>query len=116
MSSPLKIAVLLILLAVPAHAQTVGDWFNSLKLPAPIGSLPKGASCCSAADCRQRQIRSTKGYLEAFVVEIGQWRAIPLQTQITKASVLVNRPFYQAIVCYMPNHGIVCYVPGNTGG
>jgi hypothetical protein len=107
----------LVLIAAPVAAQdTIADWFRSLKTPTEIGGLPKGTSCCSEADCKQREVRSNAGIREAWIAEHNLWAVIPDQAKITDPEVLAKQPFFNAVVCYMPGRGIVCYVPGKAGG
>src|SRR3990167_1144358 len=110
---------MLLFLSAPAMAQdrsAIGQWFDSLKLPAPIGNWPAGASCCSAADCKQREIRSGILGMEAWIEEVGEWRAIPPHVWISDEAVLQNRPFWQTVVCFVGSVGIVCAVRGRIGG
>lgn len=107
------------LLAFPAQAQDkaeISAWFHSLKLPNTIGSMPAGASCCHEADCRQREIRTVGFIREAWIDEIQAWAVIPLESRITDQDVLDKRPFMQSVICYVPGSGVVCDVPGRTGG
>lgn len=112
-------AILGVTLALPAYAQersAIGQWFDSLKLPTPMGTWPAGASCCSAADCKQREIRYGLLGMEAWIEEIGEWRPIPPQVWITDEQVLERRPFWQTVVCFIGSVGVVCAVRGRTGG
>ena len=113
------LAILGVTLALPAYAQersAIGQWFDSLKLPAPIAQFQAGASCCSKADCRQREIRYGLTGMEAWIEEVQEWRVIPPQVWITDAAVLESRPFWQTIVCFVNSAGIVCAVRGRIGG
>lgn len=114
----LSIALVVVTLAWPALAQSssISDWFRSLRLPAPIMGLPEGASCCSEADCKQREVRQVGFIEEAWIEEINDWAVIPLEARITDPDVLAKAPFYQRVVCYIPMRGVVCDVAGRTGG
>ena len=85
--------------APPENAdQRLAPWFQSLKQP---GS---GMSCCSIADCRQVEYRTSGGHYEALIQE--QWMMVPddkvLQHQIN--------PTGHGVVCYTPWQGILCFV------
>jgi hypothetical protein len=96
---------------------SVSDWFALLKTPVAIDWLPANQSCCDQADCKQRQVRiNYAGLMEAWIEEAGNWAVVPPETKITDPEVLVNNPFFQRVVCYVPTLGVICYVDGNAGG
>jgi hypothetical protein len=108
-----------LVLANSALSQTssdIADWFRSLKTPNDVGNLPPGISCCDQSDCKQRQMRYRNDTLEAYIEEINDWRVVPDEARITDSEVLRNNPFFQAVVCFIPVRGVICYVPGNAGG
>lgn len=108
--------VLLSNFAKSQNEQDIVEWFRSLKTPNQIGNLPAGISCCDQSDCKRRNITFINNKLHAFIEEVGSWVEIPAESEITDKEVLQKRPFFQAVVCYVPGRGIICYVPGNTGG
>lgn len=111
--------LLFLMLASPALAQTkegVSEWFRSLRTPLPVGGLQAGVSCCSEADCKQREVRQVGFIEEAWIEEINDWAIIPLEARITDSEILEKRPLFQAVVCFIPMRGVVCFVPGRSGG
>ena len=115
-----SLAILFILLATPAMAQKNGDiseWFRSLKMPSNIGPYSAGTSCCDQSDCKRRAISlSPSGALQAWIEEIGDFAPVLPQTRITDPEVIARHPFFQAVVCYVPGTGVVCYAPPPAGG
>lgn len=115
----LLIGILFVTLAGPAWAQDraeIAAWFHSLKVPNTINGLPAGASCCSEADCKQREVRVNGFIQEAWIEEIQAWAVVPLEARITDPEVLAKAPFFQRVICFIPYYGVVCDVPGRTGG
>ena len=106
-------------LASPAWGQDrtdISEWFRSLKVPNPINGLPAGASCCSEADCRQREVRWNGFIEEAWIEEANRWAVIPLEAKITDPDVLAKRPLFGRVICFIPAYGTVCDVDGQAGG
>lgn len=90
--------------APPDNADaTLAPWFQSLRQPGT------GISCCSMADCRATEYRtSTVGY-EALIEN--KWLAVPADRVLQHT----DNPTGRAIVCYMPGRGILCFVrPAET--
>ncbi len=79
---------------------SLAPWFHSLQQPTT------GMSCCSMADCRPTEFRSTSDHYEAMIN--GQWLAVADDKVIHKA----ENPTGHAVVCWTPVHGILCFVPG----
>lgn len=112
---------LLIFLALvtPAWGQSpsdISDWFRSLRTPMPVAGLPEGVSCCHEADCKQREVRSVGLLEQAWIEEINDWSVIPFEARITDPEILAKRPLFGRVVCFIPMRGVVCDVPGQSGG
>jgi|SRR5579862_5726225 len=90
--------------APPENADgTLAPWFQSLRQPGT------GISCCSMADCRATEYRTSAVGYEAFVDD--KWLAVPPDRVLDHT----NNPTGRAIVCYMPGRGILCFVrPAET--
>lgn len=78
----------------------LAPWFRSLIQPGT------GISCCSEADCRRTEYRINGDHYEALIQ--GQWRPIPPETILHRA----DNPTGQAVVCYTPTLGVMCFVRG----
>lgn len=96
-----------VLIAGTAHARAPPDadpalapWFQDLRVP---GS---GTSCCSVADCRPAEYRTSGDHYEAFID--GQWLVVPPGRVLQRS----DNPTGHAIVCYTPTLGILCFVRG----
>lgn len=76
------------------------SWFESLRQPGT------GMSCCSMADCRPTQYRTRDGHYEALVQ--GKWETVPPEAVLQRTS----NPTGNAVVCYTPFRGILCFVRG----
>jgi hypothetical protein len=79
---------------------SMAPWFQSLQQPGT------GMSCCSVADCRPTDFRSSGNHYEAMVN--GEWHEVLADKVIHRA----ENPTGRAIVCWTPVHGILCFVPG----
>jgi hypothetical protein len=90
--------------APPDNADgTLAPWFQSLRQPGT------GISCCSMADCRATEYRTSAVGYEAFIDD--KWLAVPADRVLDHT----NNPTGRAIVCYMPGRGILCFVrPAET--
>ena len=90
--------------APPPNADaTLAPWFQSLRQPGT------GISCCSMADCRATEYRTTAIGYEAFVDD--KWMPVPPDRVLEHT----DNPTGRAIVCYMPGRGILCFVrPAET--
>lgn len=78
----------------------LGAWFQSLIDPDTM--LP----CCGEADCRVVDARVASGHHEAFVR--GAWLSVPEEKIVYRA----DNPTGQAILCWSPDFGIMCFIPG----
>jgi hypothetical protein len=84
--------------ADPAFA----PWFESLQ-------APNGTSCCTIADCRTTDYRTTGQGYEALVD--GRWLTVPPDRVLQHSA----NPTGRAVVCYLPSTGILCFVrPSET--
>jgi len=90
--------------APPPNADgTLAPWFQSLRQPGT------GISCCSMADCRATEYRTSDSGYEAFIED--RWLAVPADRVLDHT----ENPTGRAIVCYMPGRGILCFVrPAET--
>src|SRR5215469_2102304 len=90
--------------APPPNADgTLAPWFQSLRQPGT------GISCCSMADCRATEYRTTADGYEAFIED--RWLTVPADRVLDHT----DNPTGRAIVCYMPGRGILCFVrPAET--
>jgi hypothetical protein len=81
----------------------LAPWFQSLRQPGT------GISCCSMADCRATEYRTSATGYEAFIDD--KWLAVPPDRVLDHT----DNPTGRAIVCYMPGRGILCFVrPAET--
>ncbi len=78
----------------------LAPWFHSLMQPGT------GISCCSEADCRRTDYRINGDHYEAMIC--GEWKAIPPEAVLKR----MDNPTGQAVVCYTPTLGIMCFVRG----
>ncbi len=90
--------------APPENADpSLAPWFQSLRQPGT------GISCCSIADCRTTDYRTTARGYEALVD--GRWLAVPPDRVLQET----ENPTGRAVVCYLPGKGILCFVrPSET--
>lgn|SRR5262245_8860212 len=84
----------------PNADMSLAPWFQSLRQPGT------GASCCSIADCRRTETRINGGHYEAMID--GEWRIVPQHAILERA----DNPTGQAVVCYTPTQGIMCFIRG----
>jgi hypothetical protein len=80
--------------------QRMAPWFHSLLQPGT------GMPCCSIADCRPTDFRSTGNHYEAMIN--GKWLEVLADKVIHRS----ENPTGRAIVCWTPVHGILCFIPG----
>jgi hypothetical protein len=106
------LALALALLAGSAQARppenadpALAPWFQSLR-------TDKGVSCCSLADCRPVEYRTTGDHYEALIkppefdVDSPEWVPVP-QSHILKRT---QNPVGRAVACWEPFSGILCFV------
>jgi hypothetical protein len=92
--------------APPEHPDpALRGWFESLRSPRT------GAPCCSVADCRPTLARRGSDGWEVMIDE--RFRAstifwIPVPADKVLA---IENPTGQAIACYLPEAGLMCFVP-----
>jgi hypothetical protein len=79
---------------------SMGPWFHSLHQPGT------GTPCCSVADCRPTDFRSTGDHYEAMIN--GKWLEVLADKVIHRS----ENPTGRAVVCWTPVHGILCFIPG----
>ncbi len=77
---------------------TLTPWFEGLRQPGT------GTSCCSIADCRTTDYRTTDDGYEAFIDD--RWVVVPPDKILQR----VNNPTGRAVVCWTPSRGIMCFV------
>ena len=89
--------------APPENADpALAPWFQSLQ-------APNGTSCCSNADCRVTDYRTSAAGYEALIDN--RWIAVPRDRVLDH----VSNPTGRAVVCYLPAMGILCFVrPSET--
>lgn len=94
-----------ILLATTVYALPPQDadpalapWFQSLQQPGT------SYSCCSLADCRMTESRIKNGNYEALIGD--KWVAVPPNRILQRT----DNPTGRAVVCWMAEFGIVCFV------
>lgn len=92
--------IVVLLLAVPAHAADLGEWFKSLRQPTT------GMSCCDISDCRrltQDDVEIRDG--DYWVLNYGRWmkvdenKILPVKNE-AKAPVLCSSP--NTVFCFTP--------------
>lgn len=101
--------VAVILSAVPAQAAmdpenadpSLAPWFQQLKQPGTE------ASCCSIADCRQVEYRSSGDHYEVFIR--GAWTEVPNDKVLKNQS----NPTGHGVACYTEWQGVMCFVPAS---
>jgi hypothetical protein len=79
----------------------LSEFFRSLRSPT------YGFSCCDVSDCRRlpsRQVGSTYQVLIS-----GSWVEVPNDVIIRGR----ENPVGEAVTCYLPHFGIVCFLPGS---
>lgn len=104
MSKFVLIAAFLIMIAQamaapPENADSsLGPWYQGLKQPGT------GASCCSIADCRQVDYRTSGDHYEALIE--GKWLDVPPERVLAHQF----NPTGHGVVCWTPWQGILCFV------
>jgi len=89
----------IVLGAPPPDADpALSPWFQSLKQP------DNGVSCCSAADCRPADFRTSGDGYEVWIDN--RWQPVPPEKILQRA----DNPIGQAIVCWTKKLGILCFV------
>lgn len=90
--------------AAPEDADpALTPWFQSLRQPGT------GISCCSIADCRMTDYRTSATGYEALIDN--KWLTVPPERILQH----ISNPTGRAIVCYHPGTGILCFVrPSET--
>ena len=78
----------------------LAPWFRGLRVPGT------GTSCCSIADCRPAESRVVDGHYEVFIQ--GKWLPVPPALILERT----DNPTGQAVVCWTPTAGILCFVRG----
>jgi hypothetical protein len=73
-------------------------WFEDLMQP--VTGLP----CCSISDCRRTQSRIMDSHYEALIE--GKWLPVPPDKVLERT----DNPTGQAVVCWLPWTGILCFV------
>lgn len=96
------LALVLLGWVVAAHAHEGDDalsqWYRSLMIPGTQ------TGCCSEADCRPVPYHILP---DGYEVEInGVWMKVPPAAIIN----LLNNPTGEAVACYLPSRGIMCFV------
>ena len=77
---------------------SLAPWYESLRQPGTE------VSCCSLADCRPTEYRTSGTGYEAYIE--GSWVAVPPDKVLRR----VDNPTGRAVVCYLPGKGILCFV------
>jgi hypothetical protein len=82
----------------PNADPALAPWFQSLHQP------DTGISCCSIADCRTTDYRTSGDDYEVLIDD--KWTVVP------KAKILhhIDNPVGRAVVCWTPALGIMCFV------
>jgi len=103
----LRSMVALALGSHPSHAKpppdanpALGPWFQSLQDPETT------LSCCDEADCRPVDDRIGQAGYEVMLR--GAWVTVP-DTKVIRRT---HNPVGHAVLCWSPNFGIMCFVPG----
>lgn len=78
----------------------LSPWYRSLVSP------DTGIGCCSETDCRAVEAHWTKSHYEVLIQE--HWWPVPAVTVLHGT----ENPTGQAVVCWSPQLGIMCFVPG----
>ncbi|HLI13237.1 MAG TPA: hypothetical protein VKY65_16715 [Alphaproteobacteria bacterium] len=78
----------------------LAPWFQSLRQPGT------GFLCCSISDCRPTDSRIKDGHYEAWIDH--KWISVPADKILQRT----DNPTGQAVVCWTPRLGILCFVPG----
>ena len=85
--------------APPADADpALSPWFQSLRQP------ENGVSCCSMADCRPADFRTSATGYEVWIED--RWQPVPPEKVLQRT----DNPVGRAIVCWTKQLGILCFV------
>lgn len=88
-------------IAEDRSASDLGAWFKSLTVPST------GGSCCDLSDCRRLAPRDVRVTLDGYMVRIdGAWLPVPAKAILPRKA----NPTGDAVVCYLPGRGILCFV------
>jgi hypothetical protein len=82
----------------PNADPALAPWYQSLRQP------KTGVSCCSIADCRAADYRTSGDHYEVFIND--RWTTVP-QDKVLQH---VDNPVGRAVVCWTPALGIMCFV------
>ncbi len=94
------------LAAPPEHPNpALRDWYEGLREP------QHGYGCCGVADCRTTQARrGPRGWEvlidERFRASTTFWIPVPSEKILSG-----DNPTGQAVACYAPEAGLICFVP-----
>jgi len=78
----------------------LSPWFKSLVSP------DTSVSCCGDTDCRVADAQWARDHYKVLIQ--GHWLQVPPQTILYRS----DNPTGQAVVCWSPALGIMCFVPG----
>ena len=85
--------------APPPNADpALAPWYQNLRQP------QTGVSCCSIADCRATDYRTTGDHYEVFIDD--KWTVVPADKILQR----IDNPVGRAVVCWTPALGIMCFV------
>lgn len=84
----------------PGGPGAYSGWFRGLTAP------DTGLGCCDTADCRFALWRYRDGGYEVWLDE--RWHPVPDEKVLDES---VANPTGQAVVCWSPHLGILCFVP-----
>ncbi len=81
------------------------EWFEGLRQPST------GAPCCSISDCRRTEARHNESGWEVLIDDrFGsretKWTPVPRNRVLDQ-----HNPIGEAIVCFLPGLGVMCFVP-----
>ena len=79
---------------------SLAPWFQSLRQPGT------GMSCCSIADCRATDYRTSGDHYEVLIND--KWTLVPKDKILQR----IDNPVGRAVVCWTPSLGIMCFVRG----
>jgi hypothetical protein len=87
----------------------LAPWFQGLR-------AADGGSCCSEADCRAVEYRTTEDHYEALIgeqfgIDPPRWLAVPTERILKKT----DNPLGRAVACWLPYTGILCFVLPSQG-
>jgi hypothetical protein len=76
----------------------LAPWYQSLKQP------NTGISCCSIADCRTADYRTSGDHYEVYINN--KWTTVPKDKVLQH----IDNPVGRGVVCWTPSLGIMCFV------